>query len=67
MSSILHGLGHTGFSFVINTSALGIRLAFVFLLIPSFGIEAYLWGLLTSQLFCAAANSLAILHCLKKH
>lgn len=67
MSSILHGLGHTGFSFVINTSALGIRLAFVFLLIPTFGIEAYLWGLLTSQLFCAAANSLAILHCLKKH
>lgn len=66
MSSILHGLGHTGFSFVINTSSLGIRLAFVFFLIPRCGIEACLWGLLASQLFCAVSNPLAILHCLKK-
>lgn len=67
MSSILHGLGHTGISFFINTTALFIRLAFVFFLIPSHGIEAYLWGLLLSQLFCAVSNSLAILHFLKKN
>lgn len=66
MSSILHGLGHTGFSFLVNTATLSIRLAFVFFLVPKCGIEAYLWGLLASQLFCAAANALGILHCLKK-
>ncbi|MDE7239216.1 MAG: polysaccharide biosynthesis C-terminal domain-containing protein, partial [Lachnospiraceae bacterium] len=66
MSSILHGLGHTGSSFVINTASLGIRLAFVFFLVPVYGIEACLWGLLASQLFCALSNSLAILHYLKK-
>ena len=67
MSSILHGLGHTSFSFVINTTALGIRLAFVFFLVPTYGIEACLWGILASQLFCAAANSLAIVHYLNKN
>ncbi len=66
MSSILHGLGHTGCSFVINTASLGIRLGFVFFLVPVYGIEACLWGLLASQLFCALSNSFAILHYLKK-
>ncbi|MCM1536913.1 MAG: polysaccharide biosynthesis protein [bacterium] len=66
MSSILHGLGHTGCSFIINTTALCIRLAFVFFLVPLHGIEACLWGLLASQLFCACANSLTILHYTEK-
>ncbi len=66
MSSILHGLGHTGVTFFINTSSLGIRLAFVFLFIPLRGIEGYLWGLLLSQLCSAAANYLAVSYYLKR-
>lgn len=65
MSSILHGLGHTGISFFINVSSLGIRLLSVLFLIPHRGIEGYLWGLLVSQLFCAASNYLAISYYLK--
>lgn len=54
--SIINGTGRTKLSFCINTASLGIRIASVFLLIPVFGIEGYLWGLLASQvsifLFC---------------
>lgn len=49
MSSILHGLGKTGITFALNVSALLIRLAFVFGLIPLYGIKGYLWGLLLSH------------------
>lgn len=49
MSSILHGLGKTGITFTLNVTALLIRLAFVFGLVPRFGIEGYLWGLLLSH------------------
>ncbi len=66
MSSILHGLGHTGVSFLINTASLAIRLASVFFLIPRYGIQGYLWGLLFSQLFCAASNYSAVSCCLFK-
>lgn len=56
--SMINGIGKTTLSFGINSSSLGIRIASVFLLIPAFGIEGYLWGLLASQvcifLFCLA-------------
>ncbi len=50
MSSILQGLGKAGHIFVMNVICLLIRLGFVFLAIPRFGISGYLWGLLASQL-----------------
>ena len=50
LSSILNGLGLTGQLFVMNVSALFIRLLFVYLAIPRVGITGYLWGLLVSQL-----------------
>ncbi len=54
--SMINGIGKTTLSFSINSASLGIRIASVFLLIPIFGIEGYLWGLLASQilifLFC---------------
>ena len=50
LSSILQGLGMAGHIFVMNVACLLIRLAFVFLTIPRFGITGYLWGLLASQL-----------------
>ncbi len=60
MSSILHGLGKTGVTFVLNVAALGIRLLFVFLFIPRFGIEGYLWGLLISHLSTTGLEVLAV-------
>ncbi|MGN0167395.1 MAG: oligosaccharide flippase family protein [Acetatifactor sp.] len=50
LSSILQGLGMAGHIFVMNVICLVIRLAFVFLAVPRFGITGYLWGLLASQL-----------------
>ena len=50
LSSILQGLGKAGHIFVMNVICLLIRLAFVFLAVPRFGIAGYLWGLLASQL-----------------
>lgn len=48
--SILNGLGRTTASFLISTCGLCLRIGSVFLLIPSFGIIGYLWGLLASQI-----------------
>ena len=50
LSSILQGLGMAGHIFIMNVTCLLIRLAFVFLAVPRFGIAGYLWGLLASQL-----------------
>lgn len=47
--SILNGIGKTTLSFLINASSLILRIGSVFLLIPVFGIQGYLWGLLASQ------------------
>lgn len=48
--SVINGLGKTISTFCINTLGLLIRIAGVFLAIPVFGIQGYLWGLLVSQL-----------------
>lgn len=54
--SIINGIGKTTLSFIINSASLGVRILSVFVLIPAFGIQGYLWGLLASQvcifLFC---------------
>lgn len=51
LSSILQGLGKVGTIFCMNVLALLLRLAFVFVAIPAFGITGYLWGMLASQIF----------------
>lgn len=56
--SVINGLGKTTSTFLINSFGLVIRIASVFIAIPLFGIQGYLWGLLISQLIvtlCAAA------------
>lgn len=53
MGSILNGLGKTTTTFLQNVSALILRLAFVLIGIPRFGIIAYLWGMLASELLLA--------------
>ena len=50
LNSILNGLGRTGSTFLFSMVSLGLRLAFVFWLIPVLGIHGYLYGLLASQL-----------------
>ena len=50
LSGILNGLGLVNQSFLLNTLGLGVRLAFVCLVIPKYGIIGYLWGLIVSEL-----------------
>lgn len=50
LGSILNGLGKTTSTFLLNLISSGIRIFFVYFLIPVFGIKAYLWGMLVSQL-----------------
>ena len=47
--STINGLGKTLFTFLINITGLLVRISGVFLAIPRFGIQGYLWGLLASQ------------------
>ena len=49
LSSILHGLGYPGITFVLNLIACGIRILFVLFALPVYGIRGYLCGLLISQ------------------
>ncbi len=50
MGSILNGLGKTSVTFIHNFISLSIRLFFVFLGIPRFGILACLWGMLAAEI-----------------
>lgn len=50
LSGILNGLGAANPSFILNTLGLGVRIAFVFFVIPEYGIRGYLWGLIVSEL-----------------
>lgn len=49
LSSILHGLGFPGITFELNLLACTIRILFVLLAVPVYGIKSYLWGILASQ------------------
>ena len=62
LSSILQGLGMAGHIFVMNVLSLLIRLGFVFLAVPAYGITGYLWGILASQL----TQSVLYLLCLNR-
>ncbi|MCM1058181.1 MAG: polysaccharide biosynthesis protein [Firmicutes bacterium] len=67
LSSILQGLGKAGHIFIMNVVCLLIRLAFVFLAVPRFGITGYLWGLLASQLTLGVLYLVCLLRFLKKN
>lgn len=60
IGSILNGLGRTGITFVQNCISTLIRLGFVYLLIPVYGMKAYLWGILVSQLVLTALNLISL-------
>lgn len=54
LSSILHGLGMPFYPFVLNLFGSFIRICFVYFLIPLYGLDAYLMGMLLSQILTAA-------------
>lgn len=61
LSSILHGLGHPGTTFLFNVIACLIRILFVLFAIPVWGIRSYLIGMLISQLFVSIASILFLI------
>lgn len=60
LTSVINGLGRTFLTFSFSLTALLIRLIFVIFVIPLFGINAYLMGLLASQLIITVLNVLAL-------
>lgn len=50
LNSILNGLGKTIQTFLFSVVSLLLRLLFVFIAIPVYGIKGYLWGILASQM-----------------
>ncbi|MGN0159046.1 MAG: oligosaccharide flippase family protein [Brotaphodocola sp.] len=62
MGSILNGLGNTRITFLQNTSALILRIGFVLIGIPQFGIYAYLCGMLASEIFLAFLHLWSLRH-----
>ncbi|MDY5847038.1 MAG: polysaccharide biosynthesis protein [Bariatricus sp.] len=63
--SILNGLGKTTSTFIINSCGLLIRIYSIYFLIPSYGILAYLHGLLASQLTITILSLLLIIRSLR--
>lgn len=49
LNSIFHGLGKPTVTLFLNLSACGIRILFIYFLVPFLGIRGYLIGLLVSQ------------------
>lgn len=49
LQSILHGLGLTHITFFNQLASISVRILFILLFAPKFGIEGILWGLLASQ------------------
>ena len=56
LSSIMHGLGMPAYPFLLNLLGIGIRIYFVYFLIPQHGLKAYLMGMLLSQIITAVLS-----------
>ena len=53
LNSILHGLGHPTITLLLNLGGCLIRIAFIWCFVPLYGIRAYLYGMLASQVAVA--------------
>ena len=62
LNSILNGLGKTAQTFLYSVVSLLLRLLFVFIAIPIYGIKGYLWGMLASQMLQTLLCTLSALH-----
>ncbi|MDD6037866.1 MAG: polysaccharide biosynthesis protein [bacterium] len=61
LGSILNGLGRTVYTFICNLLCCGGRLLTILLLLPRFGLYAYLWSMLASQIAITLAYLWALL------
>lgn len=50
LNSVLHGLGHPTATLVLNLSGCLLRIAVIWLFVPVYGIRAYLYSMLASQI-----------------
>ena len=55
LASILHGLGRPGHVLLINILSSAIRISMIVFLVPKYGVDALLWGMLISQIYTTAA------------
>ncbi len=62
LGSILNGLGKTAQTFLYSVVSLLLRLLFVFVVIPLYGIKGYLWGMLASQMLQTLLCTVSALH-----
>ncbi len=62
LNSILNGLGKTAQTFLFSVVSLLLRLLFVFVAIPVYGIKGYLWGTLASQMLQTFLCTVSALH-----
>ena len=62
LNSILNGLGKTAQTFLYSVVSLLLRLLFVFIAIPAYGIKGYLWGMLASQMLQTLLCTVSALH-----
>ena len=62
LGSILNGLGKTAQTFLYSVVSLLLRLLFVFIAIPRYGIKGYLWGMLASQMLQTLLCTVSALH-----
>lgn len=60
LNSILHGLGKTSVTFFNQLVSLSVRILFILLVVPHYGIQGVLWGLLASQLLLCVLGLKAI-------
>ena len=62
LSAILQGMGKVILLFLLNVSGLLLRLLFIYVFVPTYGIQGYLWGLLAGQLFLSIGYLWVIIH-----
>ncbi|MDO4261695.1 MAG: oligosaccharide flippase family protein [Eubacteriales bacterium] len=60
LNSILHGLGKTSATFFNQLAAVLVRILFLVLFVPFFGIQGVLWSILASQLLLCVLGLLAV-------
>jgi len=65
LTSVLNGLGKTTSTFFHNSIGLGIRILFVFICVPRYGIIGYLWGLLVGELAITFLSIFTLQHNVK--
>lgn len=64
LNSILHGLGKTSVTFFNQLASIMVRILFILLFVPVWGIQGVLWGLLASQMLLCILGLRAIAPCM---